>query len=120
MNTDDRTQVFDRIRAALTQRPNRTPRPEIDPAQLVATRRLAGDDLWEAFARNLASVRGNLCRSITEVVELLQQQGAKRGYCDPALRSVVGDPLAAHFDIVNAFPREDVDTIDFGSRPPAG
>jgi L-lactate dehydrogenase complex protein LldG len=120
MSTDDRAEVFARIRTALARRGDRTPRPEIDHARLIATRRLAGVDLWEAFARNLAAVRGSFCRSLAELVDLLKQHDVKRGYCDPALRNAVGDPLRAHFAIVDAFPREQIDAIDFGVTAAGG
>jgi len=121
LSTDDRDQVFANIRAALAKRDApKTPRPEIDHAKLVATRRLVGTDLWDSFARNFTSVRGSYCRSLPELVELLKKSDVKRGYCDPALRAAIGEPLAAHFAMVYEFARTEVDEIDFGVTAASG
>lgn len=122
MSTDDRDLVFTRIRDALQRRATKTPRPEIDPAELVATRRLATDsgDLWDAFARNFTGVRGSFCRNLDELIALLRQHDARVGYCDPALRATIGDPLAAEFEVRYTFPRSQVDDFHFGVTVASG
>lgn len=111
---DDRERIFSRIRNALEELPTRTGRPEIDPGDLIVPHRLPEGELWEAFAGNLAKVRGLYCESPGSLVEFLEKEGAKVGYCDPALRDEVGDALAAQFEIRYVFSRETVDEIDFG------
>lgn len=111
---DDRESVLGQVRAALQKRAVRSPRPEFDPAALVVGRRLEGDDLWQAFARNFAGVRGYPMTSVEELGAFLRERGMRRGYCDPALREAVGERLGADLTIVYEYGRERVDEIDFG------
>ena len=111
---DDRSRVFANIRAALAQRTERTPRPEIDFSRIVAARRLTDPDLWANFARNLKGVRGYFFDTTAALAQFLREQNAWIGYCDPALRGSVGEPLAAAgLDVRYDYQREEVDVLTF-------
>jgi L-lactate dehydrogenase complex protein LldG len=114
MSADDREQVFASVRQALANRTTKTPRPQIDGGKLVAEGRLQGEDLWGAFAANFTGVRGFYHTSVAEVSAFLKNQESNCGYCDPAFRELVGEPLSADFEIVYEYSRAAVDAIDFG------
>lgn len=117
---DERAEVFDRIRRALEGYPERTPRPDIDPERWVAQRKLDGTDLWQSFADNLRGVRGFFMPSVADLAAYLAGQNVQVGYCDPALREAVGEPLAKTFEIRYDYTREAVDEIQFGITRAAG
>lgn len=111
--SDDRENVFAAVRAALAKRPDRTPRPELDPASLVVAKRLEGRDSWDAFARNFTGVRGFYHASVDQLVSFLEEKEMRRGYCDPALAEDLRDRLRERFELVEEYSREAVDTVDF-------
>ena len=66
------------------------------------------------FSQNLEAVRG---RSFTDPAALgawLNQQGATRGYCDPALESWLTGALGEGLTLESTLARERVDDYQFG------
>ena len=108
----DKKKIFANIRSAL-EGVEKSPRPDIDFSSIVADRRLEGTDLWGAFKRNFESVRGCYVDSIPALVELIEKQKLNHGYCDPALKEAIGDPLSAHFQIEYHYSRDQVDELAF-------
>lgn len=111
----DRDGIFQAIRRALANLPERTPLPDYDEALPIAWNRLSEGDLWQAFARNFQAVHGRLLHSVDALKVFLREGGYREGYCDPALRGVVGEPLVAagltvHFE----YRREDCERYAFG------
>ncbi len=111
---NEREEILAGIREAIREKPNKEKRPFIDPLSIVPARRLEGDDLWAAFARNFANVRGYYYSSIADLSEFLRSQNARVGYCDPDLRESVGEPLSAHLDVRYEYTREAIDDLVFG------
>ena len=117
---DDRDAVLANVRAALRNRPERSPRPDFDPNALVVRKRLEGADLWEAFARNFSGVRGYPMTTVDALAAFLRERKLFRGYCDPALKESVGERLGADFSVVYEYSRSVVDEIDFGITRASG
>lgn len=111
--------VLQAVREALAKSPRR-PRPEGDPAALIASRRLDGESLRECFVRNFTAVRGRVAGSVEELREWLSAQGFVRGYCDPLLRENVGRHLEGVLDVEYAFSHERVDDYSFGITRASG
>ncbi|MCB1123228.1 MAG: LUD domain-containing protein [Verrucomicrobiae bacterium] len=108
----ERDKVFASIRSALAK-VEKSPRPEIDLARIVAKGRLDGQDLWQAFASNFTGVRGIYVDTLPALVETLQKHNLKTGFCDPAFRKSIGEPLEEFFTIEYSYPRERVDDLQF-------
>ena len=109
---NDKDKIFTNIRDALAGI-EKSPRPDIDFSSIVAHGRLEGVDLWDAFKRNFESVRGYHFDAIPDLVQFIQEQKLTRGYCDPALKEAIGEPLSAHLDIQYEYSREEVDDLAF-------
>ena len=108
----ERDKIFASIREAL-QDIEKVPRPEIDFPGIVADRRLEDTNLWGAFKQNFEAVRGYHFDAIPGLIQFIQDQKLTCGYCDPALRQEMGEPLSEHFDIQYNYSRELVDELSF-------
>ncbi|HEX6767567.1 MAG TPA: hypothetical protein VF103_18840, partial [Polyangiaceae bacterium] len=92
---DDRTRIFARIRSALATRSERAPAPDYASDVAVARSVLAGRDLVETFVNRLERVRGRAFTTPVALAAWLREVGALRGYCDPALVSLVAPAFGA-------------------------
>lgn len=110
--SSDKDKIFDNIRDALKD-VEKFPRPTIDFGSIVAEGRLASGSPWDAFKRNFETVRGYLLETIPALATFIKQKGLKRGYCDPALKAALGDPLGEYCDIQYTYPRDEVDSLEF-------
>lgn len=110
----DRELILGRVRAALAPLPQRAQRPDWD-RELVRIR-LAQQpaDLWAQFAQRLAAVNGTPLTGLSELGTLAARQNWKRGYCDPALVSLVRPFLPAEVVLETVFDRTRVDDYAFG------
>ena len=121
--TDDRAVIFSAIKAALAPLPaaKKTPLPDYDLSVTVAQPRLTEADAWNDFARNLKAVNGRFHTSVAELAAWLQEKKLTAGYCDPALRAEVGEPLAAAgIALSYTYERARVDELSFGVTPATG
>ncbi len=121
--TDDRAVIFSAIKAALAPLPasKRTPLPDYDLSVTVAQPRLTEADAWVDFERNLKAVNGRFLTSVPSLIAWLQEQKLTAGYCDPALRAEVGEPLAAAgLHVFYAYERARVDELLFGITSATG
>ncbi len=110
----DRAQILGRIRAALETRTERTPAPEYPNDVAVARAALARRDVVETFVARLERVRGRVFTTADALSAWLREQRALRGYCDPALLSLVQPAFGADFTLETDFDRERIDDYDFG------
>jgi L-lactate dehydrogenase complex protein LldG len=112
--SETRRQIFERVKAALSGLPDKKPLPDYpaDVALSLGARRPG--EVVARFRQNLESVRG---RSFTDPAALgawLREQGATRGYCDPALASWLGGALGEGIALDTTLARERIDDHQFG------
>ena len=107
--------IFTRIHSATEALKSKTAYPEYDLSIVHSATRLAGNDLWEIFARNFSAVNGRPMESVAALIEFLTSQGQLRGYCDPALMDAVGSKLAAAgITVETEYDRSRYDDYQFG------
>jgi L-lactate dehydrogenase complex protein LldG len=117
--TDDRKQVFARIKASLDRLPARTPYPDF-PADVAtpAARREGGVSL---FRRRLEAARTRVLEDIPSLGEWLLKQRALSGYCDPSLVPVIRPEVPPDIRLSTTFDRQRPDDYAFGiTRASAG
>jgi L-lactate dehydrogenase complex protein LldG len=110
----DRRLIMTRIRSALAPLAHRTPAP--DYADDIATARPArgGKTSMEAFAEQLALARGRLFTDARALAVWLRDQGATRGYCDPALLDDLGPRISPPLALEVTLDRTRIDDYAFG------
>jgi L-lactate dehydrogenase complex protein LldG len=112
--SETRRLIFERLKAALGSLADKKPLPDY-PADVALSlgARLPGDAVAR-FRQNLEAVRG---RSFTEPAALgawLREQGATRGYCDPALASWLAGALGEGITLDTTLARARIDDHQFG------
>ena len=110
----ERDQIFARVRSALAPLPQRAARPDWDNELVHLRLAQVSSDSWELFAQRLTAVNGTPLTSVAALVALLDQKGWHRGYCDPALWSVLQPAFPATFRVETTYDRTRVDDYDFG------
>ena len=119
--SDDRALIFARVRAALATRTERTPAPDYPFDIAVSRAAPTGADLVETFVSRLERVRGRAFTTPGALAAWLRERGATRGYCDPALVSLVASAFGADISLDTEFRRERIDDYAFGiTRAVAG
>ncbi len=112
---DTESHIFAAIRTALSGLGEKTPLPDYDETALVATGRLGLGSVWEDFAANFRAVNGRAMESPAELAEFLVAGGHRHGYCDPALRELVGSALeVAGLGVEYDYDRVRYDDYAFG------
>ena len=112
--------IFKKIEAALGDSP-KVELPEYDDAILHSPPKLVGDDVWQIFSRNFSAVSGIPMENIQQLIDLLRQEKAELGYCDPALMDAVGHHLvSAGFKVETDYDRDRYDDYQFGITRAAG
>ena len=110
--SSDKEIIFSRIRSALDG-VEKAPRPEVSMASFVAEGRLEGSSDWDSFTTNFEKVRGVYADTAPDLIAFIQKHGLKKGYCDPAFRDSLGQPLSEHFEVVYEYSRDGVDELEF-------
>lgn len=112
--SDARQMILDRVKAALAILPDKKPLPEYPADVAVSLGARGPGDAVARFREQLESVRG---RSFTDPAALgvwLKEQGATRGYCDPALSGWLATALGDRFTLESTLDRERIDDYQFG------
>lgn len=112
MSADARSRILTRVRRALAPLAERAAYPEYDDQTVVTLP--AGVQLWDYFAEQLRVANARPMTRLDELIAFLREQHATLGYCDPALRSAVGEKLGAEFQVEYAFERHRADEYQFG------
>ena len=77
--------------------------------------KLQGDDLWVSFSENFKAVNGRPMDSMAQLIEFLDGNNQRTGYCDPALYEEVGAKLvAAGLKVETEYDRSRYDDYQFG------
>jgi L-lactate dehydrogenase complex protein LldG len=116
VSDEKRRQIFDRVRAALARAAaaDKAPLPDYPADVALSLDARAPTDLLARFREKLDAVRG---RSFTDPAALaawLKEQGATRGYCDPALAGWLASALGDGFTLETALDRARIDEYRFG------
>lgn len=115
----DREEVLNRVRQAAVGRVGAA-YPEWDIGVVHSRAIREATDLVGLFCSKFEAVGGRIADGPDVIAELLQVAASKKGYVDPALRSMVGDALAG-FEVDTTFDRARVDDYAFGiTRATAG
>jgi L-lactate dehydrogenase complex protein LldG len=112
--SDDRAQLFTRIRDALAPLPRRTPLPDFSPDIAVSKPVQAGLAPSVLFCQQLERVHGRVFREPSPLVTFLEEKGAFTGYVDPALLALLRPAFPGRFELCSDFDRERVDEYGFG------
>ena len=114
MGDDARRLILDRVKAALAILPEKKPLPEY-PADVALSRAApAPGEAVARFREQLEAVGG---RSFTDPAALgawLTEQGATRGYCDPALAGWLATALGGGLTLETTLDRARIDDYRFG------
>jgi L-lactate dehydrogenase complex protein LldG len=110
-----RAEIFAKIESATDALKTKAAYPKYDMSLVHSAPKLAGDDLWETFARNFKAVNGRPMTSVEQLIEFLETNNQRRGYCDPALYQSIGAKLAAAgLTVETEYDREIYDSYQFG------
>jgi L-lactate dehydrogenase complex protein LldG len=118
--SDSREQILNRVRAALAPLLQRAPLPEWE-RELVDLRGTRNStDLWALFAERLKAVNGTPLTTVAELVALLESNGWRHGYCDPALWPRLREAFPTAFTVETDFDRRRIDDYQFGITAATG
>ena len=116
-----RAAIFAKIDSATSALKSRQAYPDYDMSLVHSLPKLQGEDLWEIFVRNFASVNGKAMTSIEELIDFLKKSLQFHGYCDPALFDAIGSKLvAAGLTVETEYDRERYDDYQFGITRASG
>jgi L-lactate dehydrogenase complex protein LldG len=118
--SDSREQILNRVRAALAPLPQRAPLPEWERELVVLRGTRNSTDLWALFAERLKAVNGTPLTTVAELVALLESNGWRHGYCDPALWPRLRDAFSTAFTVETDFDRRRIDDYQFGITAATG
>ncbi|HEY3757885.1 MAG TPA: LUD domain-containing protein [Opitutaceae bacterium] len=111
---NERDEILQRVRSALTSLPERTPLPQWELNQLTGTSQPNLADLAGAFEKRLIELNGLVFTDARTIAAFLREKGCRRGYRDPGLAEELLAPLAAEFALEAAFDRKRADDYEFG------
>ena len=110
-----RAAIFAKIQSATDALKTKTAYPNYDMKLVHSAPKLQGTDLWEIFSRNFKYVNGRPMDSVETLVEFLNANNQRHGYCDPALYDSIGSKLAAAgLTVETEYDRGRYDDYQFG------
>ncbi len=110
-----RDAIFAKIETATAALKSKAAYPDYDSAVVLSAPKLEGTDLWEIFCRNFKAVNGRPMDSVEKLVEFLDGNNQRHGYCDPALFATIGSKLAAAgLTVETEYDRTRYDDYQFG------
>jgi L-lactate dehydrogenase complex protein LldG len=116
-----RSDIFTKIETATAALKTKAAYPSYDPAIVHSAPKLEGTDLWEIFSRNFKSVNGRPLDSIGKLIEFLDGNNQRHGYCDPGLYDAIGSQLAAAgLTVETEYDRSHYDDYQFGITRASG
>jgi L-lactate dehydrogenase complex protein LldG len=112
--SDARRVIFERVKAALAGVTDKHPLPDY-PTDVALTLGARGPgDAVARFRERLESVRGRAFTDPATLGAWLEEQGAARGYCDPALAGWLGRALGGGLTLETSLDRARIDDYRFG------
>jgi L-lactate dehydrogenase complex protein LldG len=118
--SSDRESILSRVRGALSPLPQRAALPDWT-TELVVMRQARGDvDAWTLLTERMRGVNGTPLTQVAELVELLEKNNWRHGYCDPLLWPQLAPAFPATIKVETDFDRARVDDYQFGITRAAG
>jgi L-lactate dehydrogenase complex protein LldG len=118
--SSDREQILSRVRGALAPLPQRAALPDWTTELVVMRQARGAVDPWTLFAERLRGVNGTPLTGAAALVELLEQNNWRHGYCDPALWPRLAPAFPATIKVETDFERARVDDYQFGITRASG
>jgi L-lactate dehydrogenase complex protein LldG len=118
--SDSREQILSRVRSALAPLAERAPLPDWDRDLVVLREARAATDAWVLFAERLKAVNGTPLTAVADLVALLDTNGWRHGYCDPALWPQLMDAFPSTFTVETELERSRIDDYQFGITSATG
>lgn len=110
-----RSQIFSKIRDTTDNLKGKAAYPDYDTSVMHSAPKLAEGDLWKCFANNFKAVNGRAMDSVDKLIEFLDGNNQRHGYCDPELFETIGSKLvAAGLTVETEYDRERYDDYQFG------
>lgn len=110
-----RDTIFAKIETATSALKTKQEYPDYEMELVHSESKLQGTDLWEIFSRNFKYVNGRPMESVEQLIEFLDGNNQRHGYCDPALYDAIGSRLAAAgLTVETEYHRERYDEYQFG------
>lgn len=110
-----RAEIFKKIRATTEHLGERVAYPEYDTGVMVSKVKLSEKDLWTAFSANFVAVNGRSMNDLGQLIEFLDGNNQRHGYCDPSLFDEIGKPLEdAGLRVETEYDRLRYDEYQFG------
>ena len=118
--SDSREQILSRVRTALAPLKERAALPDWERELVILREARGAPDAWALFAERLKNVNGTPLTAVAELVALLDSNGWRHGYCDPALWPQLQAAFPASFTVETEFDRTRVDDYAFGITAASG
>ncbi|MBL9194101.1 MAG: LUD domain-containing protein [Opitutaceae bacterium] len=118
--SSDRDSILSRVRSALAPLPERAALPDWERELVIMRNARGAVDAVALFSERLVLVNGTPLTSAADLVALLEKNGWRRGYCDPALWPGLQAAFPATFTVETLFDRSRVDDYQFGITAAAG
>lgn len=110
-----RTQILSKIRATTDNLKAKAAYPDYDTSVMHSPAKLKEPDLWKCFSANFKAVNGRTMDSVEQLIEFLDGNNQRAGYCDPELYESIGSKLAAAgLSVETSYERERYDDYQFG------
>ena len=112
---NSRSTIFSKIAAATSALTDKQAYPDYNSDIVLSAPKLVGTDLWEIFCRNFKYVNGRPMDTLEKLIDFLDGNNQRHGYCDPALYSAIGSHLAAAgLTVETEYDRARYDDYQFG------
>ncbi len=118
--SDSRNLILNRVRDALAPLPRRAPLPDWENDLVILRAAREATDPWTLFATRLEALHGTPLTNVAQLVDLLQKNDWRHGYCDPALWPALQAAFPATFTVETEFDRARVDDYQFGITAATG
>ncbi|MDE0835552.1 MAG: LUD domain-containing protein [Akkermansiaceae bacterium] len=110
-----RSQILSKIRATTDKLKEKAAYPDYDTSVMHSAVKLTEPDLWKAFSANFKAVNGRAMDSVVQLIEFLDGNNQRTGYCDPDLFDSIGSQLvAAGLTVETIYDRDRYDDYQFG------
>ena len=110
-----RSQILSKIRETTDNLKEKAAYPDYDTSVMHSAVKLTEPDLWKSFSANFKAVNGRAMDCVAQLIEFLDENNQRTGYCDPDLFDSIGSQLvAAGLTVETSYDRDRYDDYQFG------
>ncbi|MEK6231186.1 MAG: lactate utilization protein [Luteolibacter sp.] len=110
-----RSQILSKIRETTDNLKEKAAYPDYDTSVMHSAVKLTEPDLWKSFSANFKAVNGRAMDCVAQLIEFLDGNNQRTGYCDPDLFDSIGSQLvAAGLTVETSYDRDRYDDYQFG------